>query len=226
MSIKRDLETIGGLSNPSKMPCYGYSLPASSCPLGSQLAQLAGTVCEGCYASKGAYAWTTTQRALARRLDIVRACEGDPIAAERWVEAFARVLNARAARGSRAHDAGVFRWHDSGDLLGTWHLGLIDGVAARTPSVRHWLPTRELPTVREYLRTTGGAAPNLVIRVSANRVDAPAPRVAGTVGSAVHSGDTPPPGSVACPARFQGNECRTCRACWDPSVPAVSYHKH
>jgi len=226
MGVKRDLETIGGLSNPSKMPCYGYSLPASSCPLGSQLATLSGTVCEGCYASKGAYAWATVQQALERRLTIVRACEGDPIAAERWIEAFARVLNARADRGSSAHDSGYFRWHDSGDLLGTWHLGMICGVAARTPRVRHWLPTRELPTVREYFRSMGGVPSNLTVRVSANRVDAPAPRVDGVAGSTVHSGDAVPAGAVECPARYQRNECGDCRQCWDPGVLAISYHKH
>ena len=29
-----------------------------------------------------------------------------------------------------------------------------------------------------------------------------------------------------CPSRFQDNECRDCRACWNKEVKNVSYHKH
>jgi len=29
-----------------------------------------------------------------------------------------------------------------------------------------------------------------------------------------------------CPAAEQGGECKSCRACWNRSVPVVSYGKH
>jgi hypothetical protein len=29
-----------------------------------------------------------------------------------------------------------------------------------------------------------------------------------------------------CPAPDQDNECKDCRACWDPSVKNVAYGKH
>ncbi len=45
-----------------------------------------------------------------------------------------------------------FRWFDSGDLQSVEMVRDIVAVAERTPEIRHWLPTREYATVREYLR--------------------------------------------------------------------------
>ena len=33
-----------------------------------------------------------------------------------------------------------------------------------------------------------------------------------------------PRGAHICPAPNQGNQCGSCRACWDPSVKVVIYH--
>ena len=53
MKLKEAKEITGGLSNPSKMPGKAYSIPASRCNVGSRLAKVKGSVCEGCYALKG-----------------------------------------------------------------------------------------------------------------------------------------------------------------------------
>src|SRR5262245_62757253 len=66
------LEAIGGLSDPSKMPCLSYSTPADACHLGSLLRKLPGTTCHDCYAMKGCYIFKSTREAMARRLAIVR----------------------------------------------------------------------------------------------------------------------------------------------------------
>ena len=58
---------VGGLSEPSKMPCHGYSIPANTCKLGSMLAKVKGTTCNGCYALKGRYVMPTVREALNRR---------------------------------------------------------------------------------------------------------------------------------------------------------------
>lgn len=227
-TIKSASEAVGGLSNPSKMPGLGTSTPSDACPIGSRLAKIPGTVCSGCYAAKGSYTWQNVQTALERRLAIVRACEGDPIAAERWIEAMSFLLNTRRDkwRPGAPQDHRFFRWHDSGDLQGVYHLGMIDGVAARTPRVAHWLPTREIPTVLAYRRRMGGWAPNLVVRVSAAKVDARAPRIEGCAGSAVHSIlGAPPEGATECGAVYTDNACGDCRACWNPNS-TISYHKH
>ena len=31
---------------------------------------------------------------------------------------------------------------------------------------------------------------------------------------------------ATCPAAKQDNECRDCRACWDPSIKTIKYGKH
>ena len=54
-----------------------------------------------------------------------------------------------------------FRWHDSGDLQGVWHLKNIFEVCNNTPATMHWLPTQE----RQYL-PLGSYPANLVIRLS------------------------------------------------------------
>jgi hypothetical protein len=64
-----------------------------------------------------------------------------------------------------------FHWFDSGDLQGTNHLRNIATVAAHTPDVWHWLPTREHETVR----AVGAFPPNLTVRLSGQTIDGPAP---------------------------------------------------
>ena len=61
-------DIVGGLSNPSKMPCYSTSLPATECKTGSELARIEGSVCHGCYAREGCYLFASTREAMARRL--------------------------------------------------------------------------------------------------------------------------------------------------------------
>lgn len=219
---------VGGLSKPSKMPCYGISLPAEACPIGSKLVSVKGSVCEGCYALKGAYSWKGVKSALQRRLDIVQACEFDPAKAEEWIDAMAYLLNERrsAWKPGKSLDSRYFRWHDSGDIQGYYHLAMIAEVTYRTPRVKHWLPTRELPVVREYMRFEPFPK-NLNVRISANRVDASLPMVDGCTASGVHStrGATAE-GVTECPAIHNDNACGDCRKCWDPSEKAISYLKH
>ena len=233
MRISTALKTIGGLSNPSKMPCYGHSTPSPACPLGSLLARVEGSVCFECYADPnagGTYAYPVVKAALARRLDIVRKCEHDPIAREEWISAFAFILNYRRDRWTpeSSIDHRYFRWHDSGDLQGLYHLGMISEVASRTfGRVEHWLPTRELPTVNRFVRAFGMPPSNLIIRISANKVDAPLPRVKGFTASGVHTvKGRPSSGALECPAIYNEGSCGDCRNCWNPSIPEVSYLKH
>ena len=54
-SIKEAELAVGNLSRPSKMPSYAWSISARRCNVGSKLAKVKGSVCEGCYALKGRY---------------------------------------------------------------------------------------------------------------------------------------------------------------------------
>jgi len=198
----------GGLSKPSKMPSFGWSIPAQACGMGSLLRKVKGSPCSGCYALKGRYVFRNVQGALERRLALYNA---NPAA---WEAAMVASI-AKAGRD-------VFRWFDSGDLQGLAMLEAIGRIASALPGVRFWLPTQERGILREAERNGWTPPPNLTIRVSGAMIDRepteslPAWAVRSMVRT---SGRT-------CPAPDQGNECRDCRACWDREVPLVSYGKH
>ena len=117
------------------------------------------------------------------------------------------------------------RHHDSGDLQSVDHLLKICAVAALTPDIKHWLPTREFDIVQAYIAKGGRVPNNLTIRVSATMVDGRATSKWSTT-SGVHT-DPPAWGKRhVCPAPLQGNNCGECRACWSREVAHVSYHKH
>jgi hypothetical protein len=203
---------VGGLSAPSKMPGYAYSLPAKECRTGGKLQLVEGSTCHSCYALKGRYAFPNVQAALYRRLE--------SITRDAWSAAMAELITRKRQTW--------FRWHDSGDLQTIGHLAAIVRVCELTPAVRHWLPTREYRIVQDYLTSEGTFPANLNVRMSAHMVGGAIPtfpRLPVTV-STVSAGDEPPDGARRCPAPQQGNSCGDCRACWDPSVPIVDYHLH
>lgn len=209
-----EAEAVAGkLSMPSKMPGYSYSLPASTCSHGARLAQVPGTVCHGCYALKGRYVFPAVQAAMFRRFNSLHHPD--------WVNAMAYMIQHHANRGHKH-----FRWHDSGDLQGTWHLVNIIHVCEATPKVHHWLPTRELKIVRDTLHNWSRPS-NLTIRVSAHTVDTKAFEP-GLVTSMVYSKGTKLDKDVyRCPAKARyNNTCGPCRACWNPNVEIVAYPKH
>ena len=211
-SIKEAELAVGNLSRPSKMPSYAWSISARRCNVGSKLAKVKGSVCEGCYALKGRYMFNNTQDALERRYD---AWSSDR---ERWVDAMIYLMH------NKQHivNAGVFRFFDSGDIQGSAMLDDINTVAWASPTIRFWLPTKEYKLVKNYDKEI---APNLVIRVSAPTVDKGFSGYANI--STVYNKDNihTAEGHI-CPSSKQGNECGSCRACWNDKVSEVSYIAH
>jgi hypothetical protein len=103
-------------------------------------------------------------------------------------------------------------------------LELIADIARATPEISHWLPTRELGIVRQFIRRAAIPA-NLCIRLSHTMVDQEIRAgMQGLPTSSVHKQTTPD--CHICPASLQGNNCGDCRACWDTSVANVSYPAH
>lgn len=210
LTLKEAWEIVGGLSTPGKMPGYAYGLPAAECKLGQKLRRIPGSVCRTCYALKGRYVFDGVTRAQYRRLESLR----HPL----WVDAMVLLIR------SKCRSEPYFRWHDSGDLQGVWHLEKIVEVCRRTPEIQHWLPTREYSIVRGFLEAGEDLPDNLVIRLSAHMVDEPPPKLYSLPTSTVSERGRRRP--YACPARMQGNQCGSCRACWDPKVPNVDYELH
>ena len=199
MLKKEAREITGGLSKPSKMPGPAYNLPAWQCITGAKLQAVSGSVCHGCYALKGRYRFNNVKQALQRR--------ATSLDHPHWVEAMVALITGHK----------YFRWHDSGDLQIEWHLKQIFEVCKRTPSTKHWMPTREARFLR--LMDPDIIPPNLIIRMSSHMIDQGPVKFwpwTSTVSSVTKT----------CPAQDQGNQCKDCRACWDRKVSNVTYPKH
>lgn len=199
----------GGLSEPSKMPCFSYSIPASKCITGGKLHRVENSVCSNCYAEGGFYLMPNTREALNRRFQSL----SNPL----WVSAMVQSIRLN-------EKSGFFRWHDSGDIQSVTHLRMICEVCEQIPEVNFWLPTREYSLVESYLQQFGSFPSNLTVRLSAYLVgnDGPvsiAKRLGLTVSGVKEAG-------FNCPASKQGNKCGNCRLCWNKSHFSVNYHLH
>ena len=202
-TVKQARESVGGFSNPSKMPCRAISLSIEHCNVGAKLAEVPGTICSKCYAGRGHYARPVVQEALQRRLDALYH--------PKWVDNMVRGING----------ANYFRWQDSGDVQDMTHLKNIVEVCDRTPETKHWLPTHETGLVLKYLRDHGEFPSNVCVRLSAVMIDGPEPTFPNT--STVTS-----KGDHTCPAYVEDGDpyCGDCRKCWDHEVSNVSYPLH
>lgn len=215
--LRRAAQICGTLSKPSKMPCYGFSLPAQRCQTGSKLQTVEKSTCFKCYALSGNYRRGNVRDALEKRFQLLmQAQENNTL--EQWAEAMADQINAQ-------ENSGFFRWHDSGDIQSTAHLLAIFRVCELTPNIKHWIPTREAAYVREALALRP-APSNLRIRLSALKREFPPSaglakrlNVQTSTVSWKHSG-------VTCEANKRGGVCGPCRACWSQNVFNVDYPLH
>jgi hypothetical protein len=220
---KQALAVVVSLSQPGKIPTFSYSISAKRCNVGSKLVNVKDSICSGCYALKG---WYPKRKVIADTFEKRYQSLKDP----QWSEAMAFLINAKKLA--------YFRWHDSGDLQGVWHLEKIVQVAILTPDTWHWLPTREWGIVNKYISAGNKIPDNLCIRLSATMFDKEAPRqLASKLGvctSEVSSDES----KVSCPAHnntyvtqngqkkeWKGH-CGSCRNCWDKKVSNVTYLRH
>lgn len=209
MQIAQALEYIGGLSNPGKMPCFGYNIPPNACHTGMKLHKVKNSICSQCYALRGNYGFPAVKNAMIRRLASLNDLK-------LWVNNM--VIAIKAYEGS-----GYFRFHDAGDIQSVAHLAAIVEVAKRLPQIRFWLPTREYSFVSQY-RQNNSFPPNLTIRLSAYMIDgAPPFELARRLG--VQTSGVSRKG-YSCPASSQGNKCLSCRACWDSNIENINYKRH
>ena len=197
------------LSNPSKMPCHGYSTPASRCITGSKLRKVTNSICSVCYALKGRYVFPNVLDAMEKRFK--------SLFDSAWVEAIVFLIQ-------KKEKSGYFRWHDSGDLQGTWHLAKIISVANRLPMIKFWLPTREISIISDWVNEGGKIPENLTIRLSTFMLDGQPPLAAAKRLGLCVSGASAT--DFNCPAYSQDGKCGDCRNCWNKDVFQVNYKKH
>lgn len=200
------------LSNPSKMPCPSWSLPAIvSCPgaIGDDGSLV--PACSGCYAAQGRY--------LFGAVCAVREHNLEDWKREGWVEAMV------AAIGSEP----FFRWFDSGDIYCVDLALRILAVCAMTPNTRHWIPTRarKNPAIAVVLAQLE-ALPNVVVRHSSDGVNGE--RLAGFANTStiVQKAEdaTLGNGQGLCTAYRREGKCGDCRMCWSKKVAVVQYAAH
>ena len=206
-TLKQAKEVIGGFTVTSKMPTISYSISAKDCITGSKLRLIKNTVCSDCYALKGNYIRyaKNIEPAMKRRLN--------SISSPNWVNAMIYIMNHQ----KDVIRTGLFRWHDSGDIQSFDHLDKIVQIAKATPTVKHWLPTKESKFIRNY---KGVIPSNLIIRLSGTFVNGKAPKYKNT-STVVSSKD-----QATCKSFQQNGQCLTCVQCWDSSIKNVSYLNH
>lgn len=232
-SRKQAMEIVGGLSKPSKMPCYTYNLPASKCKTGAKLATIPGSVCFGCYAADNVawkqrqakhdkrrfklsrYCMHQTQHALKRRFESLQ----NPL----WVPAMVYLIRHFAKPNTSYGRPAIkyFRWHDSGDVQSVNHFRNIIQIAEATSNVKHWMPTREYGIV-----TPHKTPENLIVRLSAHMENSAPPSGYGLPTSTVSTGDKPENGGLRCHANEREGSCGKCRKCWNPNIKNIDYKKH
>jgi len=192
------------LGKTSKMKGFSFGLDARNCITGSKLRDIKGSVCSKCYAMKGNFNFPSVRKGKATNLKHLEA------------PYFVDVMT------YQLQDIKYFRWFDSGDLPSIEALEKIVQIAKNTPNTKHWLPTREVKIIKEYL-ITNKFPKNLVVRVSSPMIDEkPIKGFRNT--STVHAKENP--FGFACPSQQQGNQCLNCVACWDKRVRNVSYEQH
>ena len=207
ITVKQATENVGGLSNVSKMPddSQSFGISAKECKTGAQLAKIAGSICEECYALGGFYIMASTIKAHDKRIQKIYSKE--------WVPSMITLAKRKP----------FFRWFDSGDIQSMRMLTNIVKIAVAVPTTTFWLPTKENKIVAAYLKKHGAFPNNLIVRVSAPMIDG-APPKRFELTSTVHKVGAPI--DHECNAHNQENKCQDCRACWDPSIKNVSYKYH
>lgn len=124
---------------PPRCPATPTGIPARHCPVGALLVKIPGSVCSGCYALKGNYVFDSVQRAQEYRFNSLKHPQ--------WIDAMVFMIKRRKCD--------YFRWHDSGDIQGMWHLENMVEIARQVPRTKFWIPTRENRVVRQYLAQHG-----------------------------------------------------------------------
>ena len=207
--------TVGGLSNPAKMPGFAFGVPARHCKTGSKLRTVPNSVCSTCYALKGNYVFPCVQNAQQKRFNILMA---DLPA---WSGHMSTI-----ARGLVSHGQRFFRAYDSGDVQSPQQIGAWFDIARSAPRLKFWLPTKERKFVKQALDVES-KPDNITIRLSAPLLNQ-APKPLKNCGlSAVHTaGHKPPQGFVECKAYTRGGSCGPCRVCWTQPDVNVSYPIH
>jgi hypothetical protein len=164
--------------------------------------------CSGCYATTGAYVWSTTK------------APRDHNKADWKRDGF--VADMITALKKQKY----FRWFDSGDMYSLDLAQKMLQIMKATPHVKHWVPTRMAKFSKfQQVLADMQALDNVMVRFSSDSVTGDYQQ--GVHGSVIYPADsTVPAGAKACTAYQTDGKCNGCRACYDKSVPVIAYPSH
>jgi len=210
--LVKEAESYGKVSKKnSKMPGTTFAMDSFACVTGSKLRKIEGTPCHNCYAIKLQKLRPSVDKGWKANSAKFLAAEPD-----KWAQAMAFLIK-------RRNTDGYHRWFDGGDLASVAQLQAIVDVALMTPEVKHWLPTQERGMVKQWYANGGVLPSNLVVRISAAKVDTALAGHANTSNVITKNADAT---GQECLAYTRKQNCGDCRACWNPEVSNVSYRKH
>ena len=210
MNKKELLLNIGGISKTSKMPSNSWNLSAWHCNVGSKLAKIENSVCNGCYAMKGFYNMYKKGH-IQRHNNKIDLYNKD---SKRFEDSFITYLN--------KYEKNYFRWFDSGDIPNYEFLLSLVRICKNTPNIKHWIPTKEYSLIHRYLKKHKKFPKNMIVRVSAPMMDS---NIKGFKYTSSVQKDKKLTGHL-CNAPKQDNQCLDCRACWDPEIKNIVYKVH
>ena len=225
MLIKDAVKNTGGIGFTTKTG-LSFGLQAkTACKVGCKLSTKEGSTCYGCYARGGNYVYPSVKTAHGKRLANVLKL-GNRSFREQWVESMVTLINNTLKNKGQDKKTWYFRWHDSGDIIGIDHLRAIVDVCLSTPKIKHWLPTKEVATVKRFIKGGGTIPKNLCIRLSSYYVDKVDNFNVDLPMSTVYT-ESPKEARV-CQAILQHKGCLEvgCRKCWNKGVDLVGYKKH
>jgi hypothetical protein len=213
-SAQRDYGRVSARN--TKMPGSTFAVHTRHCNVGSKLAKIEGSTCHKCYASRLEHMRPSVSQGWeSNYLKATRMIAERP---EQWAKAMAFQIHKIAEKTGEAYH----RWFDGGDLASLAMLQAIARVCELTPTIKHWLPTREAAIVKAYLRLNSFPT-NLVVRVSSTMIDDKPLNYTNTSTVHRHGSDF---AGLACEARLRGNQCGPCRACWNGAIANISYPLH
>lgn len=229
ITINHAESRVGTIGFPSKMPGTSFGIPARHCSVGAKLHAIEGSVCSDCYALKNRYAMSNVLASEQNRFDKLNDPEW-PVFMAFLLNRYHGLIDGHVDSRIDPNGDGWHRWHDAGDVQSEEHLDNIVRVCELTPTIKHWLPTREIGLLARWLKSRFGATleqmnnvipANLCIRVSATMVDGrPTSRAPNT--STVHSATTAAQ-SDRCVAPDHAGKCGPCRKCWDKTHANTGY---
>lgn len=145
----------------------------------------------------------------------------------------------------------IFRWFDSGDLQGSWHLEsimrIVNNVRSRGGAIKHWIPTHEADIAVDYA-SKNKIPDDVALRVSSDMVNdlGDTERILnnGLVMSCVYDKSRLLEATKECLDRKitfavctaktnpdsspsgRENRCGPCRLCWNTNIQMIIYPKH